>query len=105
MEHRPGTARLQQDGVADRTMDDKKNIRLILEYDGSRYHGWQRQVDGPTIQAIIEEKIQMMTRDPIRLIASGRTDAGVHALNQVCNFITKTKIVPTARNVAIARSR
>ncbi len=73
-------------------MEKKKNIRLILEYDGSRYHGWQRQIDGPTIQGIIEEKIQMMTREPVRLIASGRTDAGVHALNQVCNFITKTKI-------------
>ena len=76
-------------------MDEKKNIRLILEYDGSRYHGWQRQVDEPTIQGIIEERIQMMTREPVRLIASGRTDAGVHALNQVCNFITKTKIDPS----------
>jgi tRNA pseudouridine38-40 synthase len=77
-------------------MDEKKNIRLILEYDGSRYHGWQRQVDGLTIQGIIEEKIQMMTREPVSLIASGRTDAGVHALNQVCHFITKTKIDPNA---------
>ena len=73
-------------------MEKKKNIKLILEYDGSRYHGWQRQTDGPTIQGIIEEKIQLMTREPVRLIASGRTDAGVHALNQVCNFITRTKI-------------
>jgi tRNA pseudouridine38-40 synthase len=47
-------------------MEKKKNIRLILEYDGSRYHGWQRQIDGPTIQGIIEEKIQMMTREPVR---------------------------------------
>jgi tRNA pseudouridine38-40 synthase len=77
-------------------MEKKKNIRLILEYDGSRYHGWQRQIDGPTIQGIIEEKIQMMTREPVRLIASGRTDAGVHALNQVCNFITKTRIDQSA---------
>jgi tRNA pseudouridine38-40 synthase len=77
-------------------MEKKKNIRLILEYDGSRYHGWQRQIDGSTIQGIIEEKIQMMTREPVRLIASGRTDAGVHALNQVCNFITKTKIDQSA---------
>jgi tRNA pseudouridine38-40 synthase len=75
-------------------MDEKKNIRLILQYDGSRYHGWQRQIEEPTIQGTIEEKVQMMTREPVRLIASGRTDAGVHALNQVCNFITKTKIDP-----------
>jgi tRNA pseudouridine38-40 synthase len=77
-------------------MDEKKNMRLLLEYDGSRYHGWQRQVDGPTIQGIVEENLQIMTRERVSLIASGRTDAGVHALNQVCNFITKTRIDPNA---------
>lgn len=85
-----------QDRIREKRMDEKKNIRIILEYDGTRYHGWQRQADGPTIQGIIEEKIQMMTHKPVRLIASGRTDAGVHALNQVCNFISKTKIGPNA---------
>ncbi len=83
-----------KDWNSDKRVDEKKNIRLILEYDGSHYHGWQRQVDGPTIQGIIEEKIQRMTHEPVSLIASGRTDAGVHALNQVCNFISKTKIDP-----------
>ena len=77
-------------------MDTKRNIRLILEYDGSRYHGWQRQSGVPTIQGIIEERIYAMIREPVKLIASGRTDAGVHALNQVCNFITKTKLDPTS---------
>jgi len=75
-------------------MEEKKNIRLILEYEGTQYHGWQRQKREPTIQAIIEDRIQMMVEDPVTLIASGRTDAGVHALNQVCNFITKSKIDP-----------
>jgi len=75
-------------------MEKRKNIRLILEYDGSRYHGWQRQIGVPTLQEIIEERIHMMIREPVKLIASGRTDAGVHALNQVCNFITETKIDP-----------
>ena len=72
----------------------EKNIRLILEYDGTRYHGWQRQKNEPTIQGIIESKIQIMTREPVTLIASGRTDAGVHALSQVCNFMTGANIDP-----------
>jgi tRNA pseudouridine38-40 synthase len=75
-------------------MEEKKNIRLILEYEGTQYHGWQRQKRESTIQAIIEDRIQMMVEEPVRLIASGRTDAGVHALNQVCNFITRSKIYP-----------
>jgi tRNA pseudouridine38-40 synthase len=77
-------------------MADKKNIRLILEYDGSRYHGWQRQLGASTIQGIMEDKLQIMTSEPARLIASGRTDAGVHALNQVCNFVSETKIEPSS---------
>ena len=77
-------------------MDEKKNIRLTLQYDGSRYHGWQRQKGVPTIQGVMEDRIHMMIREPVKLIGSGRTDAGVHALNQVCNFRTKTKIDPVS---------
>ena len=69
-----------------------RNIRLVLAYDGTRYHGWQRQKDGLTIQAVIEERLQLMTQSPVKLLASGRTDAGVHALNQVCNFKTPSQI-------------
>ncbi|MBW1863008.1 MAG: tRNA pseudouridine(38-40) synthase TruA, partial [Deltaproteobacteria bacterium] len=76
----------------------EKNIRLILGYDGSRYHGWQRQKGVPTIQGIIEDRIQMMIKAPVSLIASGRTDAGVHAFNQVCNFITNSNIDPDSIN-------
>jgi tRNA pseudouridine38-40 synthase len=73
----------------------KRNIRLILAYDGRRYHGWQRQRRGtPTIQGVLEEAIQKMTGEPATLIASGRTDAGVHALHQVCHFLTGTGIQP-----------
>jgi len=75
---------------------DNRNIKLILAYDGGCYHGWQRQRNKLTIQGIIEEKIQMMVEEPIKLIASGRTDAGVHAFNQVCNFFTTSKIGPEA---------
>jgi tRNA pseudouridine38-40 synthase len=69
-----------------------KNIRLIVAYDGTRYHGWQRQKNAVTIQEVLEKQIRVMTGDPVTLIASGRTDAGVHALNQVCNFVTRSTI-------------
>ncbi|MBN2034164.1 MAG: tRNA pseudouridine(38-40) synthase TruA [Deltaproteobacteria bacterium] len=70
----------------------ERNIRLILEYDGSRYLGWQRQKEEPTIQAVLEEAIRCMTGRHSALISSGRTDAGVHALHQVCNFRTCSQI-------------
>jgi len=73
-----------------------KNVRLILAYDGSAYHGWQRQRSGVTIQGVIEEKLQMIVGDPVKVIAAGRTDAGVHAVKQVCNFITRSSIGPEA---------
>jgi tRNA pseudouridine38-40 synthase len=73
---------------------DQKNIRLIMAYDGTRYHGWQRQKNAMSLQELIEEKLQVMTGASHNLIASGRTDAGVHALNQVCNFLTRSTIPP-----------
>lgn len=75
-------------------MSEQKNIKMILQYDGTNYHGWQRQKSDVTVQSLIEEKLQIMTGKPVTLFASGRTDAGVHALHQVCNFISDTKIDP-----------
>ncbi len=69
-----------------------RKIKLLLEYDGTSYHGWQVQPNGPTIQEVVEEKITIMTRHPARLVASGRTDAGVHALGQIASFTTDTRI-------------
>jgi len=69
-----------------------RNIKLVIEYDGTNYHGWQVQPNGLTIQEVIEEKIQTMTRQRVRLIGSGRTDARVHALGQVANFRTDSTI-------------
>lgn len=74
-----------------------RNIKMILEYEGTRYHGWQYQVGRTTIQQVLEECIGTITQEKIRVIGSGRTDAGVHALNQVANFITNTTI--EARNL------
>jgi tRNA pseudouridine38-40 synthase len=67
-------------------MNPLRNIRLLLEYDGTRYHGWQRQTDAATIQQTLEEALERLTREKVALIGSGRTDAGVHALGQVANF-------------------
>ncbi|MBW2649682.1 MAG: tRNA pseudouridine(38-40) synthase TruA, partial [Deltaproteobacteria bacterium] len=65
---------------------------IICEYDGTSYHGWQIQPNGISIQEVLEEKTGTITQEKIRLTASGRTDAGVHALNQVANFRTKSAL-------------
>ena len=62
------------------------NIKLTIEYDGTHYHGWQIQSHGETIQSVLEKALATFFGNPIRLIGSGRTDAGVHALGQVANF-------------------
>ncbi len=69
-----------------------RNIRLDISYDGTAYHGWQRQKGQATIQGTIEEAIQKMTGEETALTGSGRTDAGVHALCQTANFFTSTTI-------------
>ena len=73
-------------------VDLPRNIRLLLEYDGSRYHGWQRQKGDLSIQQVLEEALQRLTRQPVKLMGSGRTDAGVHALGQVASFHTSSAI-------------
>jgi tRNA pseudouridine38-40 synthase len=75
-------------------MEEKKNIKMVLQYDGTRYHGWQRQKGAPTIQGILEDRIQRIIGESVTVIASGRTDAGVHALHQVCHFLTRSNLHP-----------
>lgn len=60
--------------------------RAIIEYDGTRYRGFQWQQSGPTIQGAIEAALQTISGNSIRIIGAGRTDAGVHALGQVISF-------------------
>lgn len=72
----------------------KRNFKLVLEYDGSGYHGWQRQEGVLTIQEVLESRIEMMLGGPIRVRGSGRTDAGVHARRQVVNFYARTRLEP-----------
>jgi len=73
-----------------------KNFKLIIEYDGTNYHGWQRQAAEPTVQAEIEQALSAMTRSDITLIGAGRTDAGVHALGQAAHFRCETRLDPEA---------
>lgn len=73
-----------------------KNFKLIIEYDGTHYCGWQRQPRDRSIQQEIENALTTMTRRKITLIGSGRTDAGVHALGQTANFACETTIDATA---------
>jgi tRNA pseudouridine38-40 synthase len=65
-----------------------RNIKLVIEYDGTAYCGWQRQINGLAIQQVLEESITRITGEEVRVMGSGRTDAGVHAMGQVANFHT-----------------
>ena len=71
-----------------------KTIKLTIEYDGTNYVGWQRQLSGPTIQEKIETSLRAMTGEKIKLSGSGRTDSGVHALGQVASFKTQIRLSP-----------
>jgi len=73
----------------------EKRIRLVIAYDGEAYHGWQRQKNALTLQAVFEERLEKMLGEPVRLFASGRTDAGVHALGQVAHFTTHSDLEPS----------
>lgn len=73
-----------------------KNFKITIEYDGSRYHGWQRQKNDHSIQAEIEMALEKMTSAQVTLVGSGRTDAGVHAAGQVANFKCDTRLGPAA---------
>ena len=69
-----------------------KNLVLKIEFDGTNYHGWQRQNNAVTVQETIETALKRLTQEDIKVIGCGRTDSGVHALNYICNFETKTNI-------------
>lgn len=71
-----------------------QNFKITIEYDGSRYHGWQRQKNDRSVQEEIEIALKKMTSTQVTLIGSGRTDAGVHATEQVANFKCDTHLPP-----------
>ena len=69
-----------------------RNLLLEIEYDGTKYAGWQAQKNALSLQEILEKKLSLLLGEKIKLIASGRTDAGVHALAQAANFKTKSSL-------------
>ena len=72
-----------------------RNFRLTLGYDGSDFHGWQTQPGLRTVQQTIEEALSRLTGEPrVRVNASGRTDTGVHAVAQVINCHSDTRLAP-----------
>lgn len=77
------------------------NFKITVEYDGSDFHGWQRQKHDRTIQAEIEEALARIVGQRVAVIGSGRTDAGVHALGQVANFQCATRLNATVIQKAL----
>lgn len=73
-----------------------RNLCMVVSYDGSRYHGFQSQPDKNTIQDYLEGALFILTGEHVKITASGRTDAGVHARGQVFNFYTES-VIPIAR--------
>ncbi len=71
-------------------------IRLTIEYDGTAYHGWQRQAAAPTIQGTIESAIHRISGAATTVVGAGRTDAGVHAAAQVAHFQTQASLTTDA---------
>ena len=70
-----------------------RNIKVTIEYDGTAYHGFQRQTDNlPTIQQVLEDTLALIVKHPVTIFGAGRTDAGVHARGQVINFHTDCRI-------------
>lgn len=78
-----------------------RNIKLTIEYDGKEFNGWQKQPNKLNIQGTIEQAIKTITGEDVDLQASGRTDAGVHALGQVANFKTNSNIPIEKMSIAI----
>jgi tRNA pseudouridine38-40 synthase len=79
-----------------------RNLRLLLEYDGTEFHGFQKQARLRTVQGELEAALAETLKHPVKVIGAGRTDAGVHAVGQVVNFETDCRIpvarLPTALN-------
>ena len=80
-----------------------RTIKLVIAYDGSAYHGFQKQKNAVTVQGVLEKALSRLCGEAVRTVGSGRTDTGVHALAQVVSFTTEGRI-PCANLVRGSRS-
>lgn len=78
-----------------------RNFKIVLAYDGTDYVGWQRQPNGMSIQALVEEALAPIEGGPVTVAGAGRTDAGVHALGQAASVALTTSIEATALERAL----
>ena len=69
-----------------------KNYKIVIEYDGTDFNGWQIQPEKPTVQGKIQDTIKQISHEDVSLHGSGRTDSGVHAVGQVANFSLRSEI-------------
>ncbi len=81
------------------------NLKLTLQYDGTAYHGWQRQQNAITVQEVLENTVSKIFSGKIAITGCSRTDSGVHAKMYVCNFFAETSIpvnkIPFVLNVSL----
>ncbi len=77
------------------------NYRLLLQYDGTDFHGWQVQDGQRTVQGELERTLSLLEDAPVQVVGSGRTDAGVHAEGQIANVRLNRPFTPDKLRVAI----
>lgn len=78
-----------------------KNILIKISYDGTDFSGWQIQKEGRTVQQTLENALHRISKEEIKTISAGRTDAGVHAIGQYANFLFPIKMTPTQIKLAL----
>jgi len=78
-----------------------RTLRLLVQYNGAPFHGWQIQPDRPTVEGILTGTLERVLREPVKVVGASRTDAGVHAVGQVASLTTESSLHPLAIRSAL----